>query len=348
MAADAKPQAETGGRGEPEASAPGENGMKYRALYTDYPWADASVERMILAEADCELVESPNNREETLAALAPGVDVILTCWAPVTAKVIDAADRCRLICRTGIGLDNIDVARATERGILVTNVPDYCVNEVAEHTLALVLALARNIAGYHVAARAGQYSLVAGLPVEQLSGRTLGVIGLGKIGSLLATKALALGMRVIGTNRSGVAPAGVEWAPLEKLLAESDFVSVQTPLTPETRQIINRDALARMKPTAYLINTSRGGLVDHAALAEALANDRIAGAGLDVQDPEPPDLSEPPWNDPRVIVTPHVAFYSSRATEELRTRVGRQAVAFLRGERPENVVNPQVLSTLRG
>jgi D-3-phosphoglycerate dehydrogenase / 2-oxoglutarate reductase len=315
----------------------------YKALYTDYPWADITLEQSILGEVDCEIVVSPDNKEETLARLAPGCDTILTCWAPVTAQVIDAADRCRHIARTGIGLDNIDVKRATERGIVVTNVPDYCVNEVAEHTLALIFALGRNIAGYHLATKSGTYDLVGGLPVERISGKTLGIIGLGQIGKILARRALGVGMRVVGTNRSRIVPDGVEWLPLEELLSESDYVSVQAPLTPETRHLINRDALRRMKPTAFLINTSRGGLVDHAALAEALAENRIAGAGLDVQDREPPDLSQSPYNDPRAIVTPHVAFYSSQATEELRTRVARQAAAFLRGERPENIVNPQVL-----
>jgi D-3-phosphoglycerate dehydrogenase len=312
---------------------------KFCALYTDYPWADASVERAMLARADCELVESPDNKEATLAGLAPGMDVIITCWAPVTARVIDAADRCRHVARTGIGLDNIDVARATERGIVVTNVPDYCLREVAEHSLALLFTLARKVAAYHLATKRGQYSLVAELPVERIEGKTLGVVGLGQIGSRLAAKAAALGMRVIGTNRSRQAPAGVEWRTLEELLAESDYVSLQLPLGPETLHIINPRTLRLMKPTAYLINTSRGRLVDHVALAEALAAGRLAGAALDVQEPEPPDLSQPPWNDPRVIVTPHVAFYSTEATAELRTRVARQVVAFLRGETPENVVN---------
>jgi D-3-phosphoglycerate dehydrogenase len=316
---------------------------QFRALYTDFPWADAAVERTILAEADCELVESPDNKELTLAGLAPGMDAILTCWAPVTARVIDAADRCRHIARTGIGLDNIDVRRATERGIVVTNVPDYCLREVAEHALALVLALGRKVAAYHLATKAGKYELVAQLPVDRIEGKTLGIVGLGQIGSRLAVKAAALGMRIVGTTRSGRVPAGVAALSLEELLAESDFVSLQLPLGAETRHLINRQTLARMKPTAYLINTSRGGLVDHAALAEALAAGRLAGAALDVQDPEPPDLSQPPWNDPRVIVTPHVAFYSPEATEELRTRVARQVVACLRGERPENVVNTGVL-----
>jgi D-3-phosphoglycerate dehydrogenase len=317
---------------------------KYRALYTDYPWADVEIERQFLAEADCELIVSPDNKEETLIGLAPGMDVILTCWAPVTARVIDAADRCRHIARTGIGLDNINVPRATERGIVVTNVPDYCINEVAEHTIGLIYALGRGIAGYHLATKNGQYDLVAGLPAERISGKTLGIIGLGQIGKILARLARGVGMRVVGTNRSKTAHDGVDWLHLHDLLAQSDYVSVQAPLTPETKHLINRETLRMMKPTAYLINTARGGLVDHAALAEALDQGVIAGAALDVQTPEPPDLSQPPYNDPHVIVTPHVAFYSSQATEELRTRVGRQAVAFLRGERPENIVNPTVLA----
>ncbi|MCC6493858.1 MAG: C-terminal binding protein [Pirellulales bacterium] len=316
----------------------------FRALYTDYPWADIAIERSILAEVDCEIVASPDNQEATLANLAPGVDAILTCWAKVTARVIDAADRCRHIARTGIGLDNIDVPHATSRGILVTNVPDYCINEVAEHALALIFALARNIAGYHLAAKQGQYDLVAGLPAERVSGKTLGIVGLGQIGKILAARAAAVGMRVVGTNRSGRPVPGVELMPLDQLLRQSDYVSLQAPLTADTRHLINRQTLQLMKPTAYLVNTSRGGLVDHAALAEALADRRLAGAGLDVQEPEPPDLAQPPWNDPRVIVTPHVAFYSSQATEELRTRVARQVAAYLRGDTPENVVNPSVLA----
>ncbi len=312
------------------------------ALYTDFPWANIDVERAILAEADCEIIVSPDNSEATLVELAPGVDTILTCWAKVTGKVIDGADRCRHIARTGIGLDNIDVARATERGMLVTNVPDYCINEVAEHSLALIFAMARNIAGYHLATKRGQYDLVAGLPAERVSGKTLAILGLGQIGKILATLAAAVGMRVVGTNRSRQVPAGVQWLPLEELLATSDYVSVQAPLTPETRHLISRETLARMKPSAYLINTARGGLVDHRALTDALDQGRLAGAALDVQDPEPPDLSQPPYNHPRVIVTPHVAFYSTQSTDELRSRVARQVVAVLRGETPENIVNPAV------
>jgi len=316
---------------------------RFQALYTDYPWANPSVEQSILDEVDCRIIDSPDNRVETLERLAPGVDVIITCWAPVTKQVIDAADKCRYIARTGIGLDNIDVEHATSKGILVTNVPDYCIQEVAEHTLALIFALGRNVADYHLATKEGEYDLRAGLPVERIGGKTLGVIGLGRIGRRLAELAAALGMNVLGTNRSQQALDGVAWRPLDELLAESDYVSLQVPLTEETANLINDRTLSLMKPSAYVVNTSRGGLVDHDALSRALSANKIAGAALDVQSPEPPDLASAPYCDPRVIVTPHAAFCSSDSTLELRTRVSRQVATFLAGARPDNVVNPTVL-----
>lgn len=315
-----------------------------RAFYTDYPWADTTVERAILAEADCVIDESPDNREETLAARVGDADLILTCWAPVTARVIDAAPNCRLIVRTGIGLDNIDVAHATSKGIVVTNVPDYCIEEVAEHALALIFALGRKIADGHLATKRGTYNLVESLPIERIGGKTLGVIGLGRTGTLLANKARAVGMKVIGNNRSKQVPEGVRWCPLEELLAESDYVSLNCPHDEATHELINAETLGQMKPSAFLVNTSRGKLVDHPALAVALEAGQIAGAALDVQEPEPPDLAAPPYNDPRVIVTPHTAFVSSDAIRELRTRVARQGRDFLQGRRPEMVVNPEVLA----
>lgn len=311
----------------------------FRALYTDYPWTDCDIERSTLSEVNCELVLAPSGDEATLTEYATDVDTIITCWAPVTAKVIAAAVKCRHIARTGIGLDNIDVTFATKRGIVVTNVPDYCTPEVVDHTLALMFALARKIHIYHQSAQVGNYDRLIGLPLERMEDQTVGVVGPGQIGSIVAEKCAALGMRVLVNNRSQQAPAGSQWRPLDELLAESDYVILLCPLTQETTNLIGREQLRAMKSTAFLINTSRGGLIDHAALAEALEAGEIAGAGLDVQVPEPPDMSIAPYNDPRVIVTPHAAFYSTRATHELRSRVARQAADFLSGRIPENVVN---------
>jgi D-3-phosphoglycerate dehydrogenase len=268
----------------------------------------------------------------------------MTNWVDVRAEVIDAAPKCRIISRLGIGLDCIDVNHATARGIPVTNVPDYCLIEVAEHTLALVLALARKIHVFHANAKVGRYDLSAGFPLRRIAGQTLGIVGRGNTGRKVAQRAPAFGLRVLATSRTRRDPLpGVAWAELDELLAESDFVSLHVPLTSHTRQMIGAAQLARMKPTAFLINTARGGLIDHAALADALAGGRLAGAALDVQDSEPPDLSQPPYNDPRVIVTPHAAFYSNESVAELRRRASHQVGIRLTGGRPENVVNPDVL-----
>ncbi len=318
---------------------------KYKVLLTDYAWPDLEIERRILAEVDAELVVADSQDVPSLIHLAADVDAIITCWAKVPKEVIAAAARCQIVARLGIGLDNIDVANCTERGIPVTNVPDYCVDEVAEHALALILSLARKVSFFHHETKNGRYDLQAGPQMHRLNKQTLGIVGLGNIGRRLAEKATALGLRVIATSRScDKAPPGVEFCELNELLAHSDFVSLHVPLTPETRHIINAEALAGMKPTAYLINTARGGLIDHTAIAEALTQNRIAGAALDVQDPEPPDLSQAPFNDPRVIITPHAAFVSVESLEELRTRTAKQVVTRLMQKVPEHVVNPAVLS----
>lgn len=317
---------------------------RYKVLLTDYAWPDLDIERTIIAEGDAELVVARETDAASLAALATDVDAIMTNWAKVPEAVIAAAPKCRIVARLGIGLDNIDVDFATRQGIVVTNIPDYCLIEVAEHSLALILSLGRKTAFYHRETQAGRYALGAGPELRRLEGQTLGIVGLGAIGRLLATKAMALGFRVIATSRRRTgAPAGVSWRDLDELLAESDYVSLHAPSTPETRHLIGAAQLARMKPSAYLINTSRGALIDEAALAAALANGQLAGAALDVQQQEPPDLGRPPFNDPRVIVTPHAAFFSRESVTELRRRVARQVVDRLHGKTPENVVNPAVL-----
>ena len=317
-----------------------------RVLLTDFAWSDVDIERHILEEAGIELIVAPDTREDTLVELATDADAIMTCWAPVTRRVIQAANRCRLIARLGIGLDNIDVAEATRRGILVTNVPDYCLVEVAEHTLALLLALARKVAFYHHQTKEGIYDIRAGVPLRRLEGQRLGLVGLGRIAQQVARRAAGLGLELLGTSRTpNKRVPGVRWCSLDELLSASDFVSLHVPLTDETRHLIGARQLAQMKSGAYLINTARGGLVDHAALAEALARGHLHGAALDVQDPEPPPLDQPPFNDPRVIVTPHVAFMSETSVADLRRRVATQVVVALKGGRPENIVNSEVLDT---
>ncbi len=317
--------------------------MSWRVLLTDRAWPDSSIEQRELAVVGAELIEAPEGSESTLTQLAADVDAIMTCWAPVTEAVVRAAVKCRHIARLGIGLDNIAVSVATERRIRVTNVPEYCVEEVADHAIALLLACARKVPFFHQRTKAGEYRLQAGGPLRRLRGSVLGIIGLGRIGRAVAERARAFGFEIIAWTRSGNDHgSGVRLVELPELLRRSDFVSLHVPLSAETRHLLNRESLSLLKPTTFIVNTSRGGLIDHTALWEALQAGRIAGAALDVFDPEPPDLSQLLFRDERVIVTPHTAFLSVESLQELRVRAARQVAATLTGGHPENVVNPQV------
>jgi len=318
---------------------------KYKVLETDYAWPDTEIERNILAEVDAELIVAEQTDVASLAALAADCDAIMTNWAQVPEAVIAAAVNCRIVARLGIGLDNIDVDYCTRNGIVVTNIPDYCLIEVAEHALAQMLSLARKVAFYHHQTQSGVYDLKAGGKMYRVEGQTLGVIGFGNIGRKLAEKALGIGLRVVAASKSRRNPLeGVEWVDRAALFEQSDFVSLHLPAVPETHHLVGPEQLASMKPTAFLINTARGSLVDHEALAAELARGGIARAALDVQDPEPPDLSVPPYNDPRVIVTPHAAFVSEESLADLRRRTAQQVADRLEGRTPESVVNPDVLN----
>lgn len=318
---------------------------RWRVLLTDRAWPDSSIEREILEAVGAEVVEPPDTDEATLAKLASTVDAIGTNWAQVTARVIEACPNCKIVARFGIGLDNIAVDYATQHGIPVTNVPDYCVTEVAEHTLALLLSAARNIGYFQLRTKAGEYSLTTAPPMRRVSGQVLGLVGLGRIGAAVAERAAALGMQVLAHTASGLSrDSAVQMVTLEELLRTSDYVSLHAPLTPTTRGMIGVAQLELMRPTAWLINTSRGPLIDTAALWQALQQNQIAGAALDVFSPEPPDLSEPLYRDERVIVTPHAAFVSQESLSDLRHRAATQIAAALTGKRPEHVVNPQVLA----
>jgi D-3-phosphoglycerate dehydrogenase len=314
---------------------------RWRVLVTDRAWPDLQLEQEILAPLGVELVEPAGVSEDLLEVAASQADAIICNWARVTPRVIQAASRCRIICRSGIGLDNIAIPAASARGIPVTNVPDYCVSEVADHTLGLLLAAARRVAFFHLRTKQGEYRLGAAPPPDRLAGKTLGLVGLGRIGAAVASRARAFGMTILGCTLSGSDPGvGCPIVPLTQLLQQSEFVSLHLPATAANRHLIGKPQFEQMRPTAWLINTSRGSLVDEHALWQALQGNRLAGAALDVFDPEPPTLAHPLFRDERVIITPHAAFVSPESVVELRTRVARQVAAVLSGGRPENIVNP--------
>jgi D-3-phosphoglycerate dehydrogenase len=321
--------------------------MSFRVLITDYAWPNLEIERAILSEVGAEIVVAPNGTAEEIIALAKDVDAILTCWKQVPAAALDGATRCRIVSRYGIGLDNIPVARATDLGIVVTNVPDFCLDEVAEHTLALLMACGRRIVPQVEATRQGIWNqqLARGMP--RVRGQVLGLVGYGNIAQSLAQRARAFGLQIIAyTPRlapDALSPWGEATNDLYELLAKADYVSLHLPLTAETRHLIDSAALARMKPSAYLLNTSRGAIIDEDALLAALERGQIAGAALDVMGSEPPPSDHPLLRHPRVITTPHVAFYSEAAIIDLATKAARHVAQALRGQTPDRVVNPAVL-----
>ncbi len=322
--------------------------MKFVVAVTDSIFPSLEPEQRLLAPLGVELRPGQCRSEEEIIELTQGVDAVLNCYAKMTARVIEKLNRCKVIARYGIGVDNVDLVAATRAGILVTNVPDYCVDEVSDHALALMLALARQIVAADRAVRAGAWDVVAHAEIRRLRGQTLGLLGFGKIAVALSSKARALGLRVLAhdpyVDAGLIAHQGVEAVDLDRLLAEADAVSIHVPLSSETRSLIGERELARMKPTAFLINTSRGGIVDEQALAKALKAGRIGGAALDVLSVERPPLDHPLRKLPNVILTPHLAFYSRESVIELQTKAAEEVARALKGEPPRSPVNREVLA----
>jgi D-3-phosphoglycerate dehydrogenase len=321
--------------------------MERKVLITDYAWKSLEPEREILRGASASLIVAKTGLEDELAELAADADGILTNWKPVTAKTIRQAPKCVSIGRYGIGLDNIDVACATELGIIVTNVPAYCIEEVSEHTLALLLSLARKVTFFDRAIKGGSYDLQAQTPLYRISGRTLGIVGFGKIGRAVYRKAIGFGLRILvyspHAGKDTLKGLEVTAVGFEELLGASDYVSIHAPLTAETRHLFGYEAFRKMKPTAFVINTSRGGIIDSAALLKALDKGLIAGAGLDVLSQEPPGPDDPLVHHAKTIVTPHAAFNSEESLLELQTIAARQMADVLSGRMPDNIVNSAVL-----
>ena len=323
--------------------------MTKKVLVTDYVWPSVEPERKVLAEAGAELLVAPDGGEETLASMAREADGILTCFAKVTDKVVRAAERCIVIGRYGVGVDNIAVDTATELGIAVTYVPDYCVDEVSDHVMGLLLAWNRRIVLFDRATKTkGWGSEGLGMRIMRLRGKRLGIVGFGRIGRAVCAKALAFGFEVLAYDpvlpADTVAEFGGKKVDLQVLLKESDFVTLHAPVIPETRNMIGRAELDQMRPEAFLINCARGGLIDEDALYQALTAGKIAGAGLDVVEDIHPPLDHRLVQLDNVIVTPHTAFFSQEATLELEQRAAGEVARVLQGRMPDNLFNKAVLS----
>ncbi len=319
-----------------------------KVLITDYAWENVEPEREILSKIGADLVIASSDKEEELINEVGTVNGILTCWAEVTKKVIEAAKKCQVIGRYGVGVDNVAIEEATRKGIIVTNVPTYCTDEVSEHAMALLFSCARKTCFYTAAIKKGQWNLQIGNKMFRLRGKTLGLIGFGKNGCAMASKAKAFGLKVIAfdpyvTNEKAK-EYGIVLTSLDELLNKSDFVSAHIPLIKSTHKFFNEEKFKKMKTTAYLINTARGGVVDAEALLKAIKNKWIAGAGLDVLPQEPPDINDPLLKQENIVLTPHAAFCSVESLLDLQRMAASSVSCVLQGKKPEHIVNPDVLN----
>lgn len=300
-----------------------------------------------LSEAGYEALSTHGMDDSEIRAMAEGASAIVAIAYPVTGELLDCMKRCEFVMTLSVGYDCVDVSEATARGIPVSNSPTYCSDDVANHAMTLLVSLSRKLHLTTPGVMAGRWDYSYTKPIYRFQDRTLGVFGLGKIGRRIVPKAKGFGMRVIAYDPyiadDVFALCGVERKyEFDELLEGSDFISIHAPLTGETRHIFDREAFQKMRSNAVIINTARGPIVDQKALLEALETGRIASAGLDVLDNEPPDPEDPILSCKSVLVTPHIAWYSEESFEENKTLGMDELIRVLDGKRPRYVVNPDI------
>jgi D-3-phosphoglycerate dehydrogenase len=305
---------------------------------TDSPFPSLDLAKAALERVDPELRMAKSPSAEDILDVAREADAILVTYAKLPGELLRQLRRCRAIGRFGLGVDNIDLPAARELGMVVTYVPDYCMQEVSDHAMALLLALARKITFSNKLVQSGRWEMPAVAPLRRLAGQVLGLIGLGGIPRALVPKAKSFGLQVIAhdpyAGQDVFAAAGVENVSLDDLYARSDMISVHAPLNPQTRGMIDAAAFAKMKKGVLLVNTARGPLIDEPALLAALDSGRIGAAALDVVATEPPPKDSPLIGRDNLILTPHTGFYSVQALEELQTKCASDVARVLTGEKP--------------
>ncbi|HQA07489.1 MAG TPA: C-terminal binding protein [Syntrophomonadaceae bacterium] len=321
-----------------------------KVVITDYEYETLRWEEEAIAQVGAEFVRCQCQTEQELIEAARDADALLVQYAHITSRVMDHMQRCRAIVRYGVGLDCIDLEAATKHGIMVANIPDYGLEDIADHAIALMLTSARKITQLNEYIHQGQWDYKLAKPLFRLRGKTLGLVGFGRIARMVASKAKAFGMQVIAYDPyvdTKVAESNqvklVDW---ETVLSSADILSLHIPVTEQTVHLINAKALAKMKNNCLLVNTARGALVDEDALIQALRTDKIAGAALDVSEKEPIDPDNELLTLPNVIITPHSAWYTEEAQESLQQQAAQEIVRVLRGERPLNLANPAVLTNM--
>src|SRR3984957_14143714 len=324
--------------------------MPLLVAVADSVFPNLDLARAVVSRAGAELRMAEKPTPEGIVAAAKDADALLVTYAKITASMIGEMKKVKIISRFGIGVDNVDLEAATRAGIVVTKVPDYCIDEVSDHAMALLLSLIRKIPASSARAHAGRWDMPAVVPIHRLRGTVLGLVGFGRIPQLVAPKAKAFGIRVMASDPfvplNVMEQAGVGRLEFPELLKISDYISIHSPLLPETHHLFSDAVFAQMKPGSVIVNTSRGPVVDEAALARALDSKQIAGAALDVLEQEPP-TSSPLFGRENVILTPHTSFYSVESLEELQTKAAEEVVRVLTGQPPRNPVNPEALANPR-
>ncbi len=321
--------------------------MKYKVIKADNRYEDIIIEREILSKANAHLEEYNLCEEDEIINICSNADGIITDLAPITERVINNLNKCKVISKVGIGVDNIDVFSATKRGIMVCNVPNYCVDEVSDHTIALILTLVRKVTLLNSKVKNNIWNIEDAKPICAIRDQSLGLVGFGSIARQVYYKAKVLGFKIF-IHDPFIENLGdkydAELVDFNFLLENSDIVSIHCPANKKTQHLFSTEQFNRMKPTSYLINTSRGTIVDSQALYQTLNSNSISGAAVDVFDPEPIDSMNPILKLDNFIITPHMGFYSEKSIKEVRRMSALNIARVLSGKEPENVVNPEVLS----
>ncbi len=317
---------------------------KARVIISDCDHGTIEAEKEVFEKAGLEWELLECRTEDEVIAQCSSAAGILSQYAPIKKKALAALSGLKVLSRYGVGVDNLDVPAATAAGVAVCNVPDYCQDEVSTHAMALLLDIVRGVSVLHTDTAAGGWEFSLAGSVPRTTGRTLGLVGFGAIARMTARKALGFGMKVLAfdpyVKETGM---DVELTSLDSLLAASDFVSLHAPLTEETNKMINAGTLGKMKDGVYLVNTSRGGLVDESALADAVRGGKVAGAGLDVLTSEPPEQGNPLVGLKNVVLTPHSSFFSDDSFVELKHKAAMNMVEVIEGRQPTYCLNPDVL-----
>ena len=320
--------------------------VKRRVVVTANIFPGLEVEQEVLGRHNVEVEKIPCRSQDELAAAGKDATALIVGNVRIDAGVLSHMPHCVAIVKPSVGVDNIDLQAATEAGICVSNVPDYGTDEVATHAMALLLNAIRYVDAEAAKVRAGSWQPKPPYPIQRSAGRTLGIIGFGRIGQSVARKAAGFDWRLLAwdpyVNDEEIRSRNAEPVDLETLLSQSDMVTLHLPLTDETQGMIDAKALAKMKTTAFLVNTARGGIVDSAALVQAVESGQIAGAALDVVDEEPPPPDHPLYCTDRILVTAHVAWYSEQAFRDVRVKAVEEVARVLQGELPRNLLNPGV------